>query len=419
MRINNTGNFEYCRWALKDDRQQGQSIATTTPIQWFQQGMSATRTALLDGKSLPGCADCHTMERYEKISGRKKQLLKTGVTLEDFEKSMLSSPWLDEFRHSQEHQGHTNQLPQDWQIDLGNFCNSACVFCNPFSSSRLAEEFKRIGLIKQVPPRPWCDDPVLLQSFIDVLKQTPHLAYLHFLGGETIITPAFRTILQALIDVGLNKKVSIGFTTNLTIWDQSIVDMLTQFREVNLGMSIECLHPLNDYVRYGSKLSDVIDILDKWVSFNARDNWFLQLRITPTILSIWHLDTVYHYAMKNNLAVESCNFLKDPEFMRPSVLPRSYREQVIEKLHRFIGAGTARDAAKIINSRDPNVAVQQVLEDAQSYVNYLEEHVDESARLPDLINYLSRLEQTRKNRILEYLPEYEELFRTAGYRPQD
>jgi len=275
----------------------------------------------------------------------------------------------------------------------------SCVFCNPFSSSRLAEEFKRIGLIKQVPPRPWCDDPVLLQSFIDVLKQTPHLAYLHFLGGETIITPAFRTILQALIDVGLNKKVSIGFTTNLTIWDQSIVDMLTQFREVNLGMSIECLHPLNDYVRYGSKLSDVIDILDKWVSFNARDNWFLQLRITPTILSIWHLDTVYHYAMKNNLAVESCNFLKDPEFMRPSVLPRSYREQVIEKLHRFIGAGTARDTAKIINSRDPNVAVQQVLEDAQSYVNYLEEHVDESARLPDLINYLSRMEQTRKNRI--------------------
>ena len=81
------------------------------------------------------------------------------------------------------------------------------------------------------------------------MKQTKHLAYLHFLGGETVITPAFKIILQALIDNGISKNVTIGLTTNLTVWNQEIIDMLCEFKEVNLGMSVECFDPVNDYVR--------------------------------------------------------------------------------------------------------------------------------------------------------------------------
>jgi hypothetical protein len=69
----------------------------------------------------------------------------------------------------------------------------------------------------------------------------------------------------------------------------------------------------------------------------------------------------------------------------------------------------------IINTRDPSVAQQQVVQDLQSYINYLKSEPDESWRLPDLIKYLKRLESNRGNSVIPYLPEYEDLFRSAGY----
>lgn len=414
-RINNSGNYEYCRWAVKHDRQGLPSIRTQSPVYWFQHGMNSIRQQMLAGERPEGCSECYQVEQHGKVSGRQRQLLKIGVTQEDFEKTMLSSPWLKEFKDSKNRDGSTDQLPQDWQIDLGNFCNSACLFCEPHSSSRLASEFKRIGFIKELPPGAWVDDPASLDMFIDTLERTPRLAYLHFIGGETLITPAFRKILQALVDNNLCQQVSIGFTTNLTTWDSDIVKLLCEFKEVNLGMSVECLHPVNDYARYGSNLATVERMMKRWIDVGRQHGWLMQLRITPTILTVLHLDTIYQFAMTEGLAVESCNFLNDPAFMRPTVLPAQYRQQVIDRLQSWINQHPVTDQEKVINTRDPNRAGTQVLQDAVSYVEYLQNQPDESHRLPDLIQYLKTMEHSRKNCVLDYLPEYEELFRSAGY----
>jgi hypothetical protein len=294
MRINHNGDYEYCRWANRTSIPI-KNLRTTSPIEWFQQDISNIRKTMLDGQVIEGCSSCHQMEQHQKVSGRQKQLLKVGVRLETFVPSMKSSPWLDAFAASQQ-TGTTDLMPQDWQIDLGNYCNSACLFCSPKSSSRIAVEHKRLGLIQQMPPSAWCDNPVLLQKFLDVLQSSPRLRYLHFIGGETLITPAFKKILTALVQANLHQTVSIGFTVNLTVWDQSIVDLLTQFKEVNLGMSIECIHPVNDYVRYGGQLLQTQKILDQWIDVGNKHQWLMSIRTTPTVLSVLHLDTIYKYA---------------------------------------------------------------------------------------------------------------------------
>jgi sulfatase maturation enzyme AslB (radical SAM superfamily) len=376
--------------------------------------MSPVRQALLRGETLPGCAECHAQEQHGKVNGRQRQLLKTGVRLNDFKNTMLSSPWISEFVDSQRHAGATIQTPQDWQIDLGNYCNSSCIFCTPDSSSRLATEYRRIGLIDKTPKANWCEDPEKLSVFIDSLLRSK-IKYLHFIGGETLITPAFKKILNALVEENLHKTITIGFTTNLTVWDQDIVDLLVQFEQVNLGMSIECLHPLNDYVRYGSNINTVKNIMEQWLSVAEKYSWVTQLRITPTIFTIWYLDTIYQYAYDRNISVESCNFLNEPDYMRPSVLPGHMRTQVIAKLNAWLSKYTIEYSEQIVNTRNPAFAQQQLLQDAQSYVNYLETQADESFRLPALVDYLKLVEHSRKNNILDYLPEYEDILRSAGY----
>jgi len=412
MRIGNAGNLEYCRWANEQDPKLSENIRDITPVDFFQKSMVPIRAALLDGEALPRCGECYQMEQHHKVSGRQKQLLKVGVRLEHFEKTLASSPWVKEFARG----GTTDELPQDWQIELGNYCNSACVFCLPEFSSRLAMEHQQLGLIAQLPPPSWTDDPKLVDRFIDTLTQSPHIQYLHFIGGETVITPAFKTILTALVDSGRNRTVAIGFTTNLTVWRDDIEELLVQFASVHLGMSLESFDAINDYVRWPVTLPTMNQQLSRWTALARQHNWYITMRTTPTVLSLSSLLTVYDYAWDQGISVESCNFLNRPEFMRPAVLPLEYRQQELDKLTAWIAQhSTDSDHGNIINIRDPNVVQQQLVQDLQSYVNYLEAESDQSWRLPDLVQYLKTLESRRGNGILHYLPQYEELFRSAGY----
>jgi sulfatase maturation enzyme AslB (radical SAM superfamily) len=409
MRINNAGGYEYCRWADKSNRSVDVGIQNTLPVEFFQQHMTPIRTAMLAGESVPGCTECYQMEQHHKVSGRQKQLLKIGVQVDQFAKTLASSPWVSELAND-----NFTQFPQDWQIDLGNYCNSACVFCTPASSSRLAAEFKKLDIQFQQPLANWTDDPVLVQRFVDTLTQSPHIQYLHFIGGETLITPAFKTILHSLIEAGLNRTATIGFTTNLTVWSPDIIDLLTQFNGVNLGVSIESFETINNYARWPSTLPTVTDILHKWMVVARQQKWLVQLRITPTILTIDSLLTVYDYAWANDINVESCNFLQRPEVMRPSVLPMYLRSAIIDRMKDWLIKHRA-ESAQIINMRNPSFVKEQIVQDLESYVNYLENEPDESWRLPDLVKYLRQLESARGNSVLTYLPQYEKLFRTAGY----
>ena len=406
MRITPAGRYEYCRWA---DAPKSHSIADQTPVDFFQQTMQPIRQAFAKGEMPTGCHTCQSMEQHGKISGRQKQLLKTGVRLEVFEKTLASSPWLSEFTKEE-----CNQLPQDWQIDLGNFCNGACIFCAPEYSSRLATEWVKIGFTNSMPVDNWCDDPVLLSKFVDTLTQSPHIQYLHFIGGETLITPSFKIILEALIASGLNKTATIGFTTNLSVWRDDVIELLQQFQGVNLGMSVESFDIINDYVRWPVQLPTVLKNIDNWVNIAKKNSWLVQFRTTPTCLTVGKILPIYDYALEHNIVVESCNFLHKPALLKPSVLPAGERHSIINKMQTWIDQHYV-DSDTIVNIRNPNTVQAQLVQDLQSYVNYLKNEPDESNRLPELVKWLKRIETSRGNSIITYLPEYEELFRSAGY----
>jgi sulfatase maturation enzyme AslB (radical SAM superfamily) len=418
MRIENSGTYEYCRWHAKDDVVRinfEHNIRNQLPTDFFQNTMAPYRQSMLDGVLPADCCDCKIMEQYGKVSGRQRQLLKVGIQEQWFEKTLASSPMRPSFDYSAANNGVIDRAAQDWQIDLGNYCNSACVFCRPEWSSRLATEFLQLGLIDQLPAGSWCEDPILLARFIDDISQCQDLKYLHFIGGETLITPGFKKILTALIHADLAKNITVGFTTNLTVWDNDIVELLSKFESIHLGLSIETITPLNEYVRWPGKFDQTIKFLNQWIALGKQLNWLIQLRITPTCLTIMELDTVYEYAWNNKVSVESCNFLNEPGFLRLGVLTKELRQQAHTRLKKWIDTHQTIINDQIVNTRNPEAVQTQICQDAQSYLNYIETAPDETDRLLDLIAYLKKLESNRKNKILDYLPQYENLFRSAGY----
>ena len=411
MKIASTGQMKFCRWS--NTGQLTPTIGDVHPLTFFQQHMAPVRAAMLSGESLAECNECHEMEKYGKVSGRQKQLLKTGITLTNFDKSCLSSTFASEFEKSLPY-GHTDLRPLDWQIDLGNHCNSACVMCVPESSSRLAAEFHRIGFIERLPPANWVEDPSKVDVFIDLLKETTGLAYLHFIGGETLITPGFKRILQALVKQDFRDKITLGLTTNLTVWDSEINQLLCEFKQVHLGMSIESMTRVNDYVRYPSNIQSVTETMHRWIELGRTQGWVSTLRTTPTALTAGELLGIYKFALINQIGVESCNFLEEPHMLRMSVLPAQVRQTISDQLTQWIQQQDI-NPTQVINHRDPNQTQQSVLQDLTSYVNYLNKSPDETHLLPNMMRYLKKLDQSRGNCVLDYLPEYEELFSSAGY----
>lgn len=411
MRIHNDGSFGMCRWAKSDSN--GHNVADTSVQQYFQRDLANARRSLLQGQALPNCTGCLEQERYGKVSGRQRQLLKIGVRTDNWHKTVLSSPWFQHFANSD---GTTDQMPVDWQIDLGNACNSACVFCRPEFSTRLAHEQVNLGIISSMAPRSWCDNPATMSAFLKQLADIPHIKYIHFIGGEPLVIPAFTKILQALVDNGMASSVTVGFTTNLTIYDDQIADLLAKFQQVNLGLSVECFEDLNDYVRYPSEIQKVRYNADRWVECASRHSWLAQIRVTPTWLTVGRLLTVFDWAWQQGVSVESCNFLQEPDCFRPSVLPLHIRQQIVEQFRVWINHHSDQPQAEhVINTRHPDLYKIQLVQDLESYVDFLERAPDQTKLMNQAVQRLKLYESRRKNCVLDYLPEYESILRSHGY----
>lgn len=417
MRIDNNGDYAFCRWQRNNNIGKRINIQDVSPLEYFQKHMSAIRMEMFGGQPFNQCKSCHVMEEHGKISGRQKQLLKIGVDEKHFKKSLLSSPLFDAIDRSYKNNGNTELHPVDWQIDLGNFCNSACIMCAPKFSSKLANEWHKLGFIDTpYDTKNWASDDQLLNKFIGSLTQIKNLKYLHFLGGETLLIPAFKKILQALVDAGLNKDAIIGFTTNLTVWPQDVIDVLKNFAHVHVGVSIETLNSVNDYIRWPSKIAEVKENLAKFIALANDKDWFTSLRVTPNLFSVYYIDALYEFAFENSVGIESCNFIHRPAFLKIDLLPTNMRKVIIEKLQALLNKyANDQHQETIINVRQKKVIGQTLIKDIQSIISYLQNVEVCDTEYKNLLNFIKIIEQNRGNSIIEHAPEYEKFLRDIGY----
>jgi sulfatase maturation enzyme AslB (radical SAM superfamily) len=387
--------------------------------------MQDIRIKMLDGDAIKMCSACHYEESNKKVSGRQRQLLKSAITLEQFDKSFCVSPHFQLFNHSYSHHGHTTKMPVDLQIDLGNTCNSSCIMCSPVYSSKLASDYKKLAAIeptifKKFPATPnWADNSLLVDKLIGELSTLTDLKYIHFLGGETLYLKSFYTICNRLIDLGIAKDISIGTTTNCTVYTPELEHIIRNFKHVHLGLSIETFHKLNDYIRWPSKIDSVTTNIKKFMQLRAETNLHLSLRITPNVLSIYHIDSLFEYMIANKITAESCNILHEPSYLRPELLPKDLAQDILTRINAVIEKyNIVADAKVIINRRDENL-IDPVI--AQLIAEY--KHILENYRAPlnieqgrfNLVKSLKAFEELRGNTILDYLPEYEEFLRSYGY----
>lgn len=419
--ISHDGSFSSCRWM---NHKSNLNIKTTTLIDYVNSlEMKKLRHELLLGKEIPGCQSCYYEDKFDKISGRTKQLLKSGIKLNDFTNSFLSSPHLEDFKFSYDTTGETKKLPVDLQLYIGNICNSGCIMCDPKSSTKLTKDYVKLAKISNLFLEPayyenWTENPIVFNNFLQSLEKIPDLKYIHLLGGETLYNKAFYKICSHLIEHDISKNIILGTTTNGTIYSTELEKIISNFKEFHLGISIEANNTLNDYIRYPSNINTILDNIDKFCILRDKiPGLFITLRITPNVFSVYYLDQLIEYAIKKNLTLESCNILNKPSALRIELIPEEIRSVVKEKLIKLVEFYKFKKFNNI-NIRNFSAINQTNADTVLNYLDFVNNYTvpDDVEKLRfQLVEFVKAFESLRHNKILDYIPEYEQFLRTYGY----
>lgn len=431
FRLTWSGDFVTCRWGLSGENMISEekrlNIRTASIVEYFNSpAMTNIRQMLLDGKKPLECRTCYYEETFGKVSGRKKQLLRSKLdNMETFNRDFTSSPYYDNFEYSRVNHGKTNLSPFDLQIDLENTCNGSCIHCHPIASSKLATDYKKLfkiepSLFPKFPEvKNWSSDPVLVRRLVEELIQLPYIEYIHFLGGETLFVESFYTICEALIEAGVAKNIMIGTTTNSTIYSDRLEKIIPEFKTFYLGVSIESVNSFNDYNRYPAKIENVLVNLNKFLDLrNKFPSIHLTLRITPNIFSIFYFDEVIQFMIDNHVMAESCNILKDPSVLRMELLPDDIKKQTIDKLVAVALKNSLVREQPISLIRDKSLTKEVTSNIVYQYIDFLTDMKapeDVENERFNLVKFLKAFESLRNNSILDYAPEFTEFLKKYGY----
>lgn len=181
----------------------------------------------------------------------------------------------------------------------GDGCNLACAICGPSYSTSWKKELK-IPIIER-------------KSTVNTIWRTldlSNLRFVHFNGGEPLLSKEHVTFLEAMPDAS---KVHINYNTNGTVRPgQSLIDLWSNFKLVQLDFSIDDIGERFEYQRYPAKWNDVKENL-QWFIDTMPVNCMFGVNTAVGLLNqdnIRNLDAWLSKNFKENRVTDPTNYRK-------------------------------------------------------------------------------------------------------------
>jgi organic radical activating enzyme len=282
--------------------------------------------ALDSGQQHPSCKECWQAEQAKKQSRRQRM---------------------------NENFGHLIPEPDQPRIVVvkpGNTCNAACRMCNPATStSWYQDDYKRKKLKNSnLDFKMYIKDFETVrnsfhpdnQNFWPVMEQWyKKLEMIDIYGGEPWLIDGVWAGLSRAIEQGHSSHIDIQIHTNLSIWNTDYLDILSNFRSVKIGMSIDShVKPQFEYIRHKLDFDQCMTNAEKFVQYaQQHKNIAAVITTSPSILNIGNLDEIYQNLTKRfGVVVGLNNFVTTPdEYYDIRHLPCSVKQHLLEKFKKM------------------------------------------------------------------------------------
>lgn len=393
---------------------------------WNSQGMREVRKKMWQGKKVSSCHHCYYQESVNRKSYRQRfneEWLKKWTVRDTISKAVKNEFYIE-----------TDPIYID--LRAGNLCNLKCRMCNPGNSSKIADEWRKLGENKKfqealgsysltfkgevdskktAPDRdPW----EKRDSFwADLRRWAPSLRKLYLTGGEPTLIANNWKLIDHLIEIGQAGKINLQFNINCTHIPKSLINTFSHFEHVCLNLSLDGFQTVNDYIREPSRWRVVeTNVLHLLESAKGRKN--VAFRVTPVcqIYNILNLNDLFSWVdglekeFLRKIPVDLLMLDNDPPFLDIRILPDDARMLSLKRFMHYMKSSPRikwdeafKDSMASVVYILKNVIHgqrEQLLSQFRQYTLVLDKHRDSSFKssLPELNRFIPLDKKTENQR---------------------
>ena len=220
---------------------------------------------------------------------------------------------------------------RDLTISPNNLCNFKCRICIPVSSSKVAVEQLSATSDKQEIHKlktiiSWSREERSITE--NIVKMSSDLNFLHILGGEPLLWHDLKNLIQTLVHNNTAPHIQLEFNTNGSLFSKDIIDQFSNFKSVEILLSIDDLGERFELQRGGS-WHQIYENIKKFIALKSEK---INVKIAPTVnvQNILYLDQLFDFCESHQIEIVWW-FLESPKELSIDRLTASAKHAVFNK----------------------------------------------------------------------------------------
>jgi MoaA/NifB/PqqE/SkfB family radical SAM enzyme len=304
---------------------------------WRSDDLQKLRQSFINDEKNPICNRCWYEEDNSKRSLRLRLFDPVNNTSEfSFVDTSLYGNNMIEKIHSQSYLNG----PEVLTIKNGNVCNAKCRVCHPGDSSQWISDAKKLNDLTKKQyytigqeEKNWSDDQIL-----EIINLSSGLKRLELFGGEPMYNKKVYHLLEQLVVLGHAKNIILYINTNGSVNIVEKLPFIKEFKEIEIGVSIDGVGAHFNYIRHGLEYETVKENVQIWTNYFEKHQvkYFIDSISTVEILNVFYLPELKQ-AVKEILPLPPFwNLLVNPAYLFIKNMPDQIKESVIEKLNKDV-----------------------------------------------------------------------------------
>ena len=382
---------------------------------WNNYYMRSIRQQMLKGEIPPSCSKCF---KEESAGHRSKRNWETEYWNRRVDTQALVADTAED--------GSVPAKMYYVDLRLGTKCNLKCVMCSPHDSSLWVSDWAKLypqleneqlkelmvwnnrGRVDGASYDWHKNNPAFWEQLYD---QIPHMKQLYFAGGESTIIQEHYDLLEECIRRGHAHKIELRYNSNGIEMPEKLFELWNHFGRVRFHFSVDSIFEMNSYIRFPSQWSVIekqFERLDK-----TPDNIEVTIACAVQMLNMYYIPDFIQWKLSKKFkkinpwplgaGLINYHFVYHPAHLNVKVFPQWMKRKVETKYEEFY-----------VWLKENYRNDQEFLENAygikrlKGMVNFMNSE-DWSQRMPQFIEYITKMDKIRGTSFQETFPEMADL----------
>lgn len=382
---------------------------------WNNDYMKTVRRQMMSGEIPPSCTKCFKEEEAGHMSKRNWET--------QYWSSRVS---VDELMAMTEADGTVPPKIAYVDLRLGTKCNLKCIMCSPHDSSMWVSDWNKLypkienSSLKEImqwdnkgkvdgATYNWYSDN---KEFWDQLHdQLPNFQQLYFAGGESTIINEHYDLLEECVRRGEASHIELRYNSNGIEMPERLFQLWSHFKRVRFHFSIDSVGEMNDYIRFPSKWEQIekqLDLLDK-----TPDSVEVTIACAVQVLNIMYIPDFIKWKVKKGYkkinpwplgaGLINFHFVYHPAHLNVKVLPQALKDKIAAKYEDFY-VWLKENVSSDPEFLDAPYGIKRL----KGLVSFMQSE-DWSVRLPELQEYIVKMDEIRGTDFRKTFPDMAEL----------